>query len=88
MEKRYLSEICIPDSGTKTGVRKGCVRLLSITLPPLMIRKVERVCGEVLRPVLVFRTETEFELPPPVKVCPGEDVKHISRFRESSVRES
>ena len=63
MENRYLSVICVPDSGTKTGVRKGCVRLLSITLPTLMMRKEERVCGEVLRPVLVFRTETEFKPP-------------------------
>ena len=84
MENRYLSERCTPDSGTKTGVRKGCVRLLSMILPPLMIRKVDRVRGEVLRPVLVVRTETEFELPSTAKVCPCAAVMHKSRFREKS----
>ena len=84
MENRYLSEICVPDSGTKTGVRNGCVWLLSIIFPPLMIRKVDRVCGDVLRPVLVVLTETEFELPSPAKVCPCAAVIHKSRFREKS----
>ena len=85
MEKRYLSEICIPDSGTKTGVRNGCVRLLSMTLPPLMMREVERVWDEVLRPVWVFRTDTEFEPPPPEKVRPWVAVMQKSRYREASV---
>ena len=82
MDNRYLSEICDPDSGTKTGVRKGCVRLLSIILPHLTMRKVDRVCEDVLRPVLVVRTETEFELLSPAKVCPCAAVMHESRFRE------
>ena len=85
MENRYLSGICTPDSGTKTGVRKGCVRLLSITFPPLITRKVNLVCGDVLRPVLMVRTETEFDLPSPAKVCPCAAVMHKSRFREESV---
>lgn len=88
MENKYLSEICNPDSGTKTGVRKGCVQLLSIILPPLTMRKVDRVCGDVLRPELVVRTETEFELPSPAKVCPCAAVMHKSRFREKSAFES
>ena len=88
MKNKYLSEICNPDSGTKTGVRKGCVRLLSIILPPLTMRKVDRVCGGVLRPELVVRTETEFELPSPAKVCPCAAVMHKSRFRGKSAFES
>ena len=82
MENRYLSEIGVPDSGTKTGVRKGCVRLLSITLPPLITRKVNRFCGDVLRPVLVVRMETEFDPPSPAKVCPCAAEIQSSRFRE------
>ena len=84
MDSRYLSETCIPDNGTKNGARKGCVRLLSITLPPLTMREVERVCGDVRRPVLVFRSETEFEPSPAEKVCPTAAVMHESRFREQS----
>ena len=66
----------VPDRMTNSGVRKGCVRLLSIILPSLITRNEQRVWGLVLRPVLVVRSDMEFGLPSPLKDCPRGAVTH------------
>ena len=48
------------------------------------MRTVERVCGDVLRPAWVFRTETESEPRWPGKICPSAAVINKSHFGESS----
>ena len=53
---------------------------MSITFPDFTIRKVDFVCGEVLRPVLELRIETELVLLFPEKEDPWADVIQISRF--------
>ena len=77
---RYLSEIWSPDNCTKDSARKGCRWLLSMILPPLTIRKVDLVWGEVRRPVFVVRTDTVLLFSLPAKVYPCAAVMQISRF--------
>ena len=58
---------------------------MSMIFPPLTMREVDRVCGEVRRPDWAVRTETKLLVSLPAKVYPWAAEIHISRLRARSV---
>lgn len=56
-----------------------------MTFPPLTMRELDRVCGEVLRPDWAVRTDTKLPVSLPAKVYPWAAEIHSSRLRARSV---